>query len=239
MKASKLLKTSDLSFFLPTLLFLLLAPLPATAFWLLGFSTADTLPQGSLSAIAGTGGQITAVGDPSRASFTPFLPHAGFRAGVADGWDVGYRLTQVALPFSSVGPTLGGEVDVKHRLTPADSDWQMAVVAGFAYSFLDLSSHSRSAWSPGIDLIVSREFLPGYSAIFELREVYTAIPTAPGGQGANHVNAAGIDFGMRIALTSTVSIIPEIGLFDFAGRLANHGANGIAAQYGAVLSFRF
>ncbi|HEX2943891.1 MAG TPA: hypothetical protein VHO91_22735, partial [Rhodopila sp.] len=118
---------------------LLLAPRPAAAFWLLGFSTGDTLPQGDFSAIAGTGGQYSSVGDPKRTSFTPFLPHAGFRAGIADGWDIGYRLTQVALPFSGVGPSLGGEIDLKRRLTPADSAWQAAIVVGMAYSYLDIS----------------------------------------------------------------------------------------------------
>ena len=217
----------------------LIGPHPAAAFWLLGFSTADTLPAGAFSAIAGTGGQYSSVGDPHQTSFTPFLPHAGLRVGIADGWDVGYRLTQVALPFSSVGPSLGGEIDLKHRLTAPDSPWQAAVVLGVAYSYLDISDQSRSAWSPGADLIVSRAITPRYAAISELRYVYTTIPTAAGGTNANYLNATGVDFGMRIALTSTVSVVPEVGLFDFAGHLESHGANGIAAQYGAVLAFRF
>jgi len=75
------------------------------------------LPEGRFAAIAGTGGQYSSVGSPQRNSFTPFLPHAGLRYGFADGWDVGYRLTQVALPYSGVGPSLGGEIDVKRRLT--------------------------------------------------------------------------------------------------------------------------
>ena len=218
---------------------LVLIPRPAAAFWLLGFSTADTLPRGAFSAIAGTGGQYSSVGDPRRTSFTPFLPHAGLRVGLADGWDVGYRLTQVALPFSSVGPSLGGEIDLKHRLTPADNAWQAAVVVGAAYSYLDLSGQSKSAWSPGIDFIVSRAITPRFTAISELRYVYTAIPTASGGESANHLNATGVDVGLRIGLTDTVSIVPEVGLFDFAGRLTNRGANGFATQYGAVLAFRF
>ena len=216
-----------------------LIPRPAAAFWLLGFSTADTLPPGGFAAIAGTGGQYSSVGNPSRSSFTPFLPHAGLRVGLADGWDIGYRLTQVALPFSSVGPSLGGEIDVKHRLTPADSVWQAAVVVGAAYSYLDLSGQSKSAWSPGVDFVVSRAITPRYAAISELRYVYTAVPTAAGGEGANHLSATGIDLGLRIGLTGTVSVVPEVGLFDFAGRLTNRGASGIAAQYGAVLAFRF
>lgn len=212
---------------------------PASAFWLLGFSTGDTLPEGDLAAIAGTGGQYASVGNPSRSNYTPFLPHAGLRIGFSDGWDIGYRLTQVALPFSSVGPSLGGEIDVKHRLTNADSPWQVAVVLGAAYSYLDISSQSRSAWSPGIDLVLSKMITPRYTAISELRYVYTAIPTAIGGSGNNYLHAAGIDLGVRIGLAKTVALVPEVGVFDFVGHLGKNSANGIAAQYGAVLSFRF
>ena len=216
-----------------------LAPRPAAAFWLLGFSTADTLPRWDLGAIAGTGGQYSSVGDPRLGSFTPFLPHAGLRVGVGDGWDVGYRLTQVALPFSSVGPSLGGEFDVKHRFTSADSLWQAAAVVGVAYSYLDLQNQSKNAWSPGLDLVLSRSMGSKYTAISELRYVYTGIPSAPGGAPANHVNAAGIDFGMRIGLAGRVSVIPEVGVFRFSGLLAGNNAGGIAAQYGVVLAFRF
>jgi hypothetical protein len=232
-------KPAKLRFFLLAIILLLLTPMPAAAFWLLGFSTADTLPQGGLSAIAGTGGQITTVGRPPDTSFTPFLAHAGIRLGLADGWDVGYRLVQVSAPFASVGPTLGGEVDLKYRLTPSNSDWQVALVGGFAVGFLDLSGSSNIAWSPGVDLIFSHEFMPGYKGFFELREVYTAIPTAPGGQSANYVNAAGIGFGMSIALTDAISVVPEIGVYDAVGRLSNRSANGTIIQYGAVLNFRF
>ncbi len=217
----------------------LLNPRPASAFWLLGFATGDTLPVGDLAAIAGTGGQYASVGNPSRDNYTPFLPHAGLRVGFSDGWDIGYRLTQVALPFSGAGPSLGGEIDVKHRLTPTDSKWQAAIVIGGAYSYLDIAGQSRSAWSPGIDLVFSRTLNRRYTAISELRYVYTAIPTGVGGSNFNYLHAAGVDLGMRIGLTKTVSLVPEVGVFDFIGHLGNQSANGIAAQYGAVLAFRF
>ena len=152
---------------------------------------------------------------------------------------MGYRLTQVALPFSSVGPSLGGEIDVKHRLTAKDAKFQAAIVLGGAYSFLDISGQSRSAWSPGADLVLSQTISPGYIAISELRYVYTSIPTAAGGSGSNYLNSAGVDLGMRIAINPTTAIVPEVGVFDFVGRLANQRANGPAVQYGAVLSFRF
>jgi hypothetical protein len=217
---------------------LTLFPTPAGAFWLLGFSTADTLPPGAVGAIAGTGGQYSRVGSPAASSFTPFLAHAGFRLGVTDGFDVGYRLVQVPLPFSSVGPSLGSEIDGRVRLTSPGAPWQVAAVAGVAYSYLELSGVSKNAWSPGADLMLSHAFSPRYTLISELRYVYTEITDAPGGAVGNHLHAAGGDVGARIMLTPSVSLIPEVGLFDFSGNLGGRTANGFGAQYGVVLSYR-
>ncbi len=219
---------------------LLLAGFPSTAsaFWLLGFSDANTLPPQALGMIAGTGGQYANVGNPSKSSSTIFLPHAGFRLGLADNFDIGYRLTQVALPFSSVGPSLGTEVDVKYRFTRPEAAWQAAFVAGAAFSSLELSGQTKNAWSPGVDLIVSKALTEKYTFISELRYVYTAIPTAPGGVSQNNVGALGTDIGLKIKLTDRVSLIPEFGIFDLRGSLIGNRANGIAVQAGAVLSAR-
>jgi hypothetical protein len=215
-----------------------LFPAPAKAFWLLGFSTADTLPPGAVGAIAGTGGQYSRVGSPASSSFTPFLAHAGFRLGIADGFDIGYRLVQVPLPFSSVGPSLGSEIDGRLRLTAPQAPWQAAVVAGVAYSYLELSGVSKNAWSPGADLMMSHAVSQRVTFISELRYVYTEITDAPGGAVGNHLYAAGGDIGAKITLTPSISLIPEVGLFDFSGSLRSRSANGFGAQYGAVLSFR-
>ncbi|MHB1676491.1 MAG: hypothetical protein ACYCSS_02980 [Sulfuriferula sp.] len=215
-----------------------LTPSTASAFWLLGFSSADTLPPGALGVIAGTGAQVADVGKPSQTSFTPFLPHAGFRYGVSDNVDVGYRLTQVALPYSSAGPSLGGEVDAKFQLAPSASGWRTALVGGMAYSYLDISGVSKSAWSPGVDWVMSRVLTPKYTLISELRYVYTAIPTATGGSGSNFVNALGADLGTKIKLTPRVSLIPEVGLFNLSGQLLGKNANGVGLQLGAVLAIR-
>jgi hypothetical protein len=215
-----------------------LFPAPARAFWLLGFSTADTLPPGGIGAIAGTGGQYSRVGSPATSSFTPFLAHAGFRLGVTDGFDIGYRLAQVALPFPKVGPTLGSEIDGRLRLTPAQAPWQASFVVGVAYSYLEIADVSKNAWSPGADLMLSHAFSPRYALISELRYVYTEITDAPGGAAGNHLHAAGGDLGAKITFTPSVSLIPEVGLFDFSGNLGGRSANGFGFQYGAVLSFR-
>ena len=215
-----------------------LTPSSASAFWLLGFSSADTLPPGALGAIAGTGAQFTEVGQPSKHSFTAFIPHAGFRYGISDKVDIGYRLTQVALPFSSVGPTLGSEVDAKYLLTSPGSAWQIAAVGGIALAYVDVSGQSKSAWSPGADLIMSRVLNPRYTLFSELRYVYTAIPTASGGSANNYLNAAGMGVGTKIKLTSQTSLVPEIGLFDLNGKLEGANGNGIGLQVGVVLSMR-
>ncbi len=210
----------------------------ASAFWLLGFSSADTLPPGALGVIAGTGAQVADVGKPSQTSFTPFLPHAGFRYGVSDNMDVGYRLTQVALPYSSAGPSLGGEVDVKYQFAPGADGWRTALVGGMAYSYLDISGVSKSAWSPGMDWVMSRVLTPKYTLISELRYVYTAIPTATGGSASNFVNALGADLGTKIKLTQQVSLIPEVGLFNLSGQLLGKNESGVGLQIGAVLAIR-
>ncbi|MDE2355177.1 MAG: hypothetical protein KGL69_00335 [Alphaproteobacteria bacterium] len=207
--------------------------------WLLGFSPADTLPPGAFSAISGTGGQVSSVGDPRTTSFTPFLAHAGIRVGLADGWDVGYRLATVALPFSTVGPSLGSEIDLKHRLTPKNSPWQVALVGGVGYAYLDIQNMSRSAWSPGADLIVSRQVTPKYTVFADLRYVYTFIESGQQAAGPNHFQAFGPGAGVKVVLTKRVSLTPEIGAFDFQGRLTGDKANGFGFQYGAVLGFRF
>lgn len=221
-----------------TALFLCLFTSRAYAFWLLGFSSADTLAPGDMAVLAGTGGQFTRVGDPAKNNFTPFIPHAGFRIGVADGFDIGYRLTQVALPFSSVGPSLGGELDARYLLTSSDAPWQVSILGGMAYSYLQVSGDSKDAWSPGADLMVSHALDEKHTFISELRYVYTAIPSAPGGSSANYLSATGIDLGLKYGLTKTVSLVPEIGVFDFTGNLQGESANGIGVQYGLGVIFR-
>ena len=218
-----------------------LAPRPAHAFWLLDFQTAQTLPQGAVGFIGGTGGQLTSVGQPGATSFTPFLAHFGIRVGLADWIDAGYRLCTVPLPYSSAGPTLGGELDVKLRLTPASWTWQAALIAGAGLAYLDLNDASRSAWAPGADLVVSRRLGAGPGApelALNARWVYTGVLSAAGGAADNHVQASGVSAMLRIPLSAAIALQPEIGVFRFDGALAGHPANGWAMQYGAVLAAR-
>lgn len=209
---------------------------PAPAFWLLGFSPAPTLPGGSFGFISGTGGQFTRVGDPEKSSLTPALAHAGFRLGLTDRLDAGYRLCTVPLPYSSVGPSLGSELDAKLLLTEPYNPWQAALVVGGAYADLVVAGQAKTAWSPGADLVFSRDAGRGRTPFLELRYVYTEIPSAPGGSADNHVQAFGPAAGVKLTLTPQLSLIPELGLFDFIGRLSGQKADGWGLQIGAVLS---
>jgi hypothetical protein len=140
------------------------------------------------------------------------------------------------LPYSSVGPTLGGAADLKFRFTPTQSRWHLAVIAGGAVSYLRVSGQDRAAWSPGADLVVSRSLTDALVAALNARYVFAGIPTAPGGTAANHVHAIGGSAALKIGLTETVSIIPEIGVFRFEGAIGGSTADGWGSQYGAVLS---
>lgn len=214
----------------------MLAPRPASAFWVLNFSTADTLAPGQVGFIGGTGGQLTTVGEPAKLSYTPFLAHAGIRVGLIDRLDIGYRLVTVPLPYNTAGPSLGAAADAKVRLTPKESRWQVSLIAGGAIAYLRLSGENRTAFSPGGDVVVSRTLATALTVAANARYVFAAIPSAPGGASANQVQVFGGSVALRIGLTQTVSIIPEMGLFRFEGELGNVESDGWGTQYGAVLS---
>ncbi len=209
---------------------------PAQAFWLLNFQTAPTLEPGKVAFIGGTGGQLTVVGNPGQYNFTPFLAHFGIRLGLADHFDVGYRLTTVALPYSSVGPTLGGEIDFKYFLSSANDPWQFSLIGGLAYAYVEVSNQSKSAWSPGFDILMTHPLSSGLDLSLNGRYVYTGIPTASGGEVENNLTASGGSVGLNIKLGPTTAIKPEVGLFNFNGQIGGNGMDGLGVQYGVVFS---
>ncbi len=210
---------------------LALVPGQARAFWLLGFSTAETQAPWTGGFIGGTGGQITWVG--GKLSFTPYLAHAGLRLGLTDWLDAGYRLCTVAMPYNEGGPTLGGQLDVKARWTPRAWRVQSAVGATFANAYLDLAGTSSLAYSPGAYAIVSRPFGQTVTGSLEARYAYTWLPGVE-----SELHAIGGSVGMAIALGRGVSVRPEIGAFDFIGRIHGASESGLGLQYGAVLAAR-
>ncbi len=209
----------------------------ASAFWLLGFSTADTQAPGTASFIGGTGGQLTSVGSGGGDStnFTPYLAHAGIRFGLWDGFDLGYRLCTVALPYNSGGPSLGGEVDIKYRLSSAKESWRFAIGGGFADSFLDDMNATAAAWSPGVFFIATTALTDKVDLSLESRYVYTWVDKF-NGSGNNTLNAFGESLGLKIGLIPGLSVRPEAGLFRFVGTLAGQEMDGWGFQYGVVLA---
>ncbi len=211
-----------------------LAAPPARAFWLLGFSQAETQPQGTAGFIGGTGGQLTVI--DGQVSFTAFLAHAGLRVGLLDDLDAGYRLTTVALPYNEGGPTLGSQVDLKLRLTPTGSAWRVAAGADMAYAYLDLAGAQEIAWSPGGYALLTHTLGRKVDGSLEARYTYTVVPHAAAPQAVLH--AFGGSAGLEIELGAGAALRPEIGFFDFVGSMVGRPANGWAMQYGAVLSAR-
>ncbi len=221
-----------------TLIILCSTILPSKAFWLLGFSNAYTLPPACIGFIGGTGGQLTDVGNPGLLSYTPFLAHAGIRVGLSKRIDWGYRLCTVAMPYSSAGPSLGAETDVKIRITPDSSKWQAAVVAGAGYSYLYLLGETRNAWAPGVALIASRALSSRVMLSLNARYVFTGITSAPGGELKNNLTAMGGSVNIGIKINKTTTIVPEMGLFDFSGNIGGKQMNGTGFQYGCIIAAR-
>ncbi len=209
----------------------------ASAFWLLNFGTASTLSPGDWGFIGGTGGQYTLVYEQS--NFTPSLAHAGIRIGLLNGLDIGYRLTALAMPYNSVGPTLGSAVDIKWRVTQANALWQFCVIAGVGYAYLNLLNKPRSAYAPGVAISLTHKIFDKDYITFNGRYVDTYFPIAAGGENANKLQAIGGSVGFKIPLGDVISLMPEAGLFNFQGKIANQTYNGFGFQYGAVLSVSF
>ncbi|WP_133299907.1 hypothetical protein [Larkinella punicea] len=75
-------------------------------FWVVNFGTARTLSPKKIGFAAGMGGQVVVLGDPRKTSAFFTIPHAGF------------RLAPIPLPFASVGPGFGINLDAKYYLPP-------------------------------------------------------------------------------------------------------------------------
>jgi hypothetical protein len=203
--------------------------------WVLNFGTASTVAPKDFAFISGTGGQFTFIKNPSSTNFTPFLAHAGIRYGLTNNFDIGYRLCTVALPYSSVGPTLGSAVDVKLRLTNQSSDWQFCVVGGGGFAYVSILDAHKAAWSPGGLLSLSKKLKNKSVLTWNARILKTVIPSAPDGSSGDYVNIIGGSMNYLSNLNKVIAIIPEIGLFDLKGKINNVQADGLGMQIGVVL----
>jgi hypothetical protein len=218
------------------IVFLVLFGCKATfAQWLLNFGSASTLQPGQVVFISGTGAQFTSIQNPSSTNFTPFLAHAGIRIGLFQNIDIGYRLCTVPLPYSSAGPSLGAATDLKIRLTPNDARWQFSVIGGGGLAYVTLFDKARTAWSPGMAVVLTRGISASTSLTLNARYTETYIVTATGGGSQNYARSIGGSLGLTHNMSEALAISPELGIFDLRGKIANLPTDGLGIQVGVIL----
>ena len=208
-------------------------------FWVVNFGTAKPLQKGKIGFAAGMGGQIVLLGDPKKTSAFFTIPHAGFRFGLTQKMDAGFRLAPVPLPFSGVGPGFGANIDVKYLLSKAEDKVQFALVLGAGGAHVVIEEKTRLAYSPNGAGLVSFKLNEKTDFTVMGRYVHLAIPTAAGGRNDNYVNIAGASFGIKRSINSYISILPEIGAYLYDGEIGGVGKKGPGFQYGLMLATSF
>ncbi len=152
-------------------------------FWVVNFGTARTLHRKRIGFAAGIGGQIVLLGTPQKTSAFFTIPHAGFRYGISDRLDAGLRLAPIPLPFSTVGPGFGVNLDVKYCFTNPDDKVQFALVLGAGGAHVLIEENTRWAYSPNPAALTSFKLNETVDFTVMGRYVNLAIPTATkGGQ---------------------------------------------------------
>ena len=208
-------------------------------FWVVNFGTARTLAPKKIGFAAGMGGQVVLLGDPQKASAFFTIPHAGFRYGLSNRLDAGLRLAPIPLPFATVGPGFGINLDVKYRLSKADSkvDWACVLGAGGAHVLIE--NKSRLAYSPNVALLNSYHL--GGTTMLTLmgRYVHLGIPTATDGAKANFVGIGGVSLGLKKDIRPNIALLPEIGAYWYNGQILGIPKRGPGFQYGLMLATSF
>ena len=224
---------------LVVVVFACLLPSRADAFWVVNFGTAETLRPGQVGFAAGMGGQAVFVGDPTRSNAFFLIPHAGIRLGLSDRLDAGFRLAPVPLPFSTVGPGFGANLDVKLRITDADSNVGFSVIAGAGGAHVLVLDEHKAAFSPNGALLLSFKTSDATTLTTMARYVYLGIPTASGGASDNFVHIAGASLGLKIQALPSVAVLPEVGAYWYEGRISDVRMAGPGFQYGIMLATTF
>lgn len=214
-------------------------PINSYGFWVVNFGTARTLHKGKFGFAAGMGGQMVFLGQPKLTSGFFTIPHAGFRYGLGERLDMGLRLAPIPLPFSTVGPGFGVNLDVKYCFTKPESKFDFGVVVGFGGAHVLIEENTRYAYSPNAALLGTYNVNETTHLTVMARYVNLAIPTAPQGASANYVNIAGVSFGLKKDIRPNISILPEVGVYNYDGRIAGTGKSGPGFQYGLMISTSF
>jgi hypothetical protein len=217
----------------------ILLPFSSFAFWVVNFGTASTLQHKKVGFAAGMGGQMVFTGSPRTTNAFFMIPHAGFRYGLGKKLDAGLRLAPVPLPFATVGPGFGMNIDAKYHLTKEKDKTQFAIVGGLGGGHVLIQGNTRLAWSPNAAILTS--FRMQHKSYLTLmgRYVYLAIPSAKEGAAGNFVMISGISAGWKWNIKPNVSILPEIGAYWYEGKIANVRQAGPGFQYGLMLATSF
>lgn len=218
---------------------ILFIPTNSFGFWVVNFGTARTLPPHRIGFAAGMGGQMVFLGNPQKTSAFFTIPHAGIRLGLTKRLDVGLRLAPVPLPFSSVGPSFGVNLDAKICLTEPESKVQFALVLGAGGAHAIIKDDTRLAYSPNAAILTSFHLDEKTDFTVMGRFVNLVIPTAPGGAEGNFVNITGTSFGLKRNITETISILPEVGAYWYEGQIAGIRTSGPGFQFGVMLATSF
>lgn len=219
------------------LLFLL--PGFSYGFWVVNFGTARTLGPYRIGFAAGMGAQLVFLGNPQKTSAFFTIPHAGFRFGLVKGLDCGLRLAPIPLPFSSVGPGFGINLDAKVCFTKPENKIQFAVVLGAGGAHVLIQDNTRLAYSPNAAILTSFHLNEKTTFTMMGRFVNLAIPTATDGAKGNFVNISGASFGLKRQITESISIYPEIGAYWYDGQITSKTTSGPGFQIGLMLSTSF
>jgi hypothetical protein len=203
------------------------------------FGPAKPISRDKIGFAAGMGGQMVFVGDPVEKNGFFFIPHAGLRIGVASRFDMGVRLAPVPLPFSTVGPGFGANLDGKLLLSPLEAGVQISLIAGAGLAHVMVRDDRRFAWSPNAAGLITFRAQEPVQLTAMGRYVYLAIPTATGGSSDNFVHIAGASFGAKIDAWKPVAILPEVGVYWYQGELHGADASGPGFQYGLMLATSF
>jgi hypothetical protein len=224
---------------LVALIALLLLPIASSAFWVVNFGTARTLHRGKFGFAAGMGGQMVFLGDPKLTSAFFTIPHAGFRYGIGNRLDAGLRLAPIPLPFATVGPGFGINLDAKYCFTQPDNKVDFGLVVGLGGAHVLIEEKTRYAYSPNAALLSTYNVNEKTHLTVMARYVNLAIPTAPEGARANYTNIAGISFGLKRDIRPNISILPEVGVYSYEGKITGTAKRGPGFQYGLMIATSF
>jgi hypothetical protein len=216
-----------------------IVPSQASAFWVVNFGTARTIASGRIGFAAGLGGQMVFLGEPKMASAFFTIPHAGFRFGLGKRIDAGLRLAPIPLPFSTVGPGFGVNLDVKYCFTKPQSKVDFALVAGAGGAHVLIEGATRLAYSPNGAALTTYNINQKTHLTAMARYVSLSIPTAADGAKGNFVNITGISLGLKRDIRSNIAILPEIGAYWYDGQIKSVRKEGPGFQYGIMLSTSF